>query len=176
MFGSLRHTVVLTTGLLFAGSCSGASPTGSQPTIPLTSGDTAISVAGTESTSTFATTLSVRWRVSLQTGPNGEVEFICPRVLETGAGGVCDAAIPVVQGFILDVGTSGYRASPSGGSIVDDRVIETTLELVDGQIGDAVVDNRHSRRSGTVARPSQLRGTRTNAATSCGQSNPWVGW
>ena len=86
-------------------------------------------------------TLSVRWRVSLQTGPNGEVEFICPRVLETGAGGVCDAAIPVVQGFNLDVEATGYRASPSGGSIVDDRVIETTLELVDGQIGDAVIDN-----------------------------------
>jgi hypothetical protein len=136
--------VLLTTGLLFAGACSGAdsdaSPIGSQPTIPLTSGDTAASVSATESTSEIATTLSVRWRVSLQTGPSGEVEFICPSVLETGAGGVCDAAIPVVTGFILDVGTSGYRASPSGGSIVDDRVIETTLELVDGQIGDAVVE------------------------------------
>ena len=145
MSGSLHRTVLLTTGLLFAGSCSGAegdaSPTGGQPTIPLASGDTAASVSATESTSTLATTLSVRWRVSLQTGPSGEVEFICPVVLDTGAGGICDTAIPVVPGFILDVETSGYRASPSGGTIVDDRVIETTLELVNGQIGDAVVDN-----------------------------------
>lgn len=145
MFGSLHRTVLLTTGLLFAGACSGAdgdaSPTGSQPTIPLTSGDRAASVSATESTFEIATTLSVRWRVSLQTGPSGEVEFICPVVLDTGAGGICDAAIPVVAGFILEVEPSEYPASPSGGSIVDDRVIETTLELVDGQIGDAVVDN-----------------------------------
>ena len=84
--------------------------------------------------------LSVRWRVSLQTAPSGEVEFICPAVLDAGVGGACDAAIPVVEGFILDVETSEYRASPSGGPIVDDRVVQATFELSNGQIVDAVID------------------------------------